>query len=117
MGEARDRVFDLGSSSVDGKPFLGLGFIRSDTEAGLQVVTQNRRGFNLVNPYVFVVWLHQKVVRVYVVRGYELVDGKRLYVKIRLEECWVWRDYPMILNSKGEFRSISHSVYWRRNLS
>ena len=111
MEEARDRLFDLGSSSVDGKPFLGLGFIRSDTEAGLQIVTQNRRGFNLNNPYVFMVWLHQKVVRMYVVRGYELVDGKRLYVKMRLEECWVWRDYGLIVNACGSFKSESHPVY------
>ena len=93
MSEARDRLFDLGSSSVDGKPFLQLGYIRSDNEESLKVVLQNRRGFNLANPYVFVVWFHQKVFRVYVVRGHEMVDGKRLYVKMRLEECWVWRDY------------------------
>src|ERR1044072_5210015 len=111
MSEARDRLFDLGSSSVDGKPFLGLGFIRSDTEAGLQVVCQNRRGFNLANPYVFVVHLHQKVVRVYVVRGYELVDGKRLYVKIRLEECWVWRDYGLIVSGCRRLSSGDHMVY------
>jgi hypothetical protein len=99
MGEARDRLFDLGSSSVDGKPFLGLGFIRSDSEEGLEVVCQNRRGFNLVNPFVMVVHLHQKLVRVYMVRGFRMIDGKRLYVKIRLEECWVWRDYGLIMNS------------------
>ena len=87
MSEARDRLFDLGSSSLDGKPFLGLGVIKSDTEEGLKVVTQNRRGFNLNNPYVMVVWFHQKVVRVYVVRGYRMVDGKRLYVEMKLEEC------------------------------
>lgn len=44
MSEARDRLFDLGSSRVDGKPFLGLGFIREDTEQGLKIVCQNRRG-------------------------------------------------------------------------
>ena len=116
MSEARDRLFDLGSSSVDGKPFLGLGFIREDTEQGLKIVCQNRRGFNLVNPYVFMVHLHQKLVRVYVVRGYELVDGKRLYVKIRLEECWVWRDYPGVMSSMGSLSSGDHMVYWGRNL-
>ena len=116
MSEARDRLFDLGSSSVDGKPFLGLGFIREDTEQGLKIVCQNRRGFNLVNPYVFMVHLHQKLVRVYVVRGYELVDGKRLYVKIRLEECWVWRDYGLIMTSSGKLTSSNHMIYHRRNL-
>ena len=111
MSEARDRLFDLGSSSVDGKPFLGLGFIRSDSEEGLQVVLQNRRGFNLANPYVFIVHLHQKLVRVYVVRGHEMVDGKRLYVKMRLEECWAWRDYPGAMSSMGSLESGNHMVY------
>jgi hypothetical protein len=56
MGEYRDRVFDLGSESIsDGLPFLQLGFIKEDTEQGLTVVFQNRKGFNLQNPYLFVV--------------------------------------------------------------
>jgi hypothetical protein len=117
MSEARDRVFDLGSSSVDGKPFLGLGFIRSDSEEGLEIVTQNRRGFNLKGPYVMIVHLHQKLVRVYVVKGYRMIDGKRLYVKVKLEEDWVWRDYPGVMSSMGSFKSESHPVYWGRNLS
>ena len=66
MGEYRDRVFDLGSESIsDGSPFLQLGFVKEDTELGLTVVMQNRKGFNLQNPYVMVVWLHQKMVRGY----------------------------------------------------
>ena len=116
MGEARDRMFDLGSESIsDGLPFLQLGFVKEDTELGLTVVLQNRKGFNLQNPYCFVVWLHQKMVRLYVVRGYRMVNPRSLYVEMRLEECWVWRDYAMILNGKGEFRSSSHPVYQKRN--
>ena len=66
MGEYRDKVFDLGSESIsDGMPFLALGFIKEDTEEGLTVVMQNRKGFNLNNPYCFVVWFHQKVFRGY----------------------------------------------------
>jgi len=66
MGEYRDRVFDLGSESIsDGLPFLQLGFIKEDSEAGLKVVCQNRKGFNLSNPYVMVVWFHQKNYRGY----------------------------------------------------
>ena len=66
MGEYRDKVFDLGSESIsDGLPFLQLGFVKEDTELGLKVVMQNRKGFNLNNPYVMVVWLHQKMVRGY----------------------------------------------------
>ena len=66
MGETRDKVFDLGSESIsDGSPFLQLGSIKEDTEKGLKVVLQNRKGFNLNNPYCFVVWLHQKMARGY----------------------------------------------------
>ena len=66
MESYRDRVFDLGSESIsDGLPFLQLGFIKEDTEAGLTAVIQNRKGFNLNNPYVMVVWFHQKVFRGY----------------------------------------------------
>ena len=87
MGEARDRVFDLGSGSIsDGLPFLQLGFIKEDTEQGLTIVCQNRKGFNLNNPYCFVVHLHQKVVRLYVVRKYRMVNPRSLYVEMRLEE-------------------------------
>ena len=66
MEKARDDLFVLGSESIsDGLPFLQLGFIKEDTELGLKVVCQNRKGFNLSNPYCFVVWLHQKVFRGY----------------------------------------------------
>ena len=111
MSEARDRLFDLGSSSVDGKPFLQLGFIRSDTEEGLQVVCQNRKGFNLVNPYVMVVWFHQKVVRLYVCRGYRYVNPRSLYVEVKLEEDWVWRDYAWVMGSGGKLISNNHMFY------
>ena len=66
MGEYRDKVFDLGSESIsDGEPFLQLGVIKEDSELGIKVVLQNRKGFNLNNPYCMVVWLHQKMVRGY----------------------------------------------------
>ena len=87
MGEARDKVFDLGSESIsDGLPFLQLGFIKGDTNEGLRIVCQNRKGFNLQNPYLRVVWLHQKVCRVYTVKGYVMNDPRRLYVTLQLEE-------------------------------
>lgn len=90
MEEARERVFELGSESIrDGKPFFGLGFIKGDSEEGLEIVGQNKKGFNLKNPYLRMVWLHQKVVRVYVVRKFRMVDPRRLYVRIWLEEDWV----------------------------
>ncbi|CAI2189548.1 17614_t:CDS:2 [Funneliformis geosporum] len=96
MEEARDRLFDLGSENIsDGLPFLQLGKIKEDTEAGLVVVGQNRKGFNLNSPYLRVVWFHQKVVRVYVVKGFRMVDPRKLYVEVRLEEDWVWRDLPL----------------------
>ena len=87
MGEYRDKVFDLGSESIsDGLPFLGLGFIKEDTEQGLTMVCQNRKGFNLNNPYCFVVWFHQKNYRLYVIRGYKMVNPRSLYVELKLEE-------------------------------
>lgn len=116
MGEYRDKVFDLGSESIsDGLPYLQLGFIKADTEQGLEVVLQNRKGFNLNNPYVMVFWFHQKNYRGYFVKGYSMVDAKRLYVTLRLEEDWVWREYPLIVNSEGEFESFSHPIYQKRN--
>ena len=112
MGEARDRMFDLGSESIsDGLPFLQLGFVKEDTELGLTVVLQNRKGFNLQNPYCFVVWLHQKMVRLYVVRGYRMVNPRSLYVEMRLEECWVWRDYAVIMSARGKLISNNHMFY------
>ena len=37
----------LGSESIsDGLPFLQLGYVKEDTEEGLKVVMQNRKGFN-----------------------------------------------------------------------
>src|SRR5436190_19289378 len=112
MGEYRDKVFDLGSESIsDGSPFLQLGFVKEDTELGLKVVMQNRKGFNLNNPYCFVVWLHQKMVRLYVVRGYRMVNPRSLYVEMRLEECWVWRDYPYIMGGRGSIDTANHPIY------
>src|SRR2546429_4529662 len=117
MGETRDKVFNLGSESIsDGLPFLGLGFVKEDTSEGLKVVLQNRKGFNLQNPYLMVVYLHQKVVRLYVCRGYRYVNPRSLYVEMRLEEDWVWRDYAVIMSARGKLISSNHMVYHRRNL-
>ena len=38
------------------------------------------------NPFLFVVNFHQKIFRVYVVRGYMMLDPKRLHVSLSLEE-------------------------------
>jgi hypothetical protein len=117
MGETRDRVFDLGSESIsDGMPFLQLGYIKEDSELGLKVVLQNRKGFNLNNPYCFVVWFHQRNYRLYVVKGYTMTDPKRLYVTLRLEEDWVWRDYGWVMSSRGSIDTSNHPIYWGRNL-
>lgn len=117
MEQARERLFDLGSESIsDGKPFLQLGFIKGDTEEGLKIVCQNRKGFNLLNPFLRVVNFHQKVFRVYTVKGYVMNDPRRLYVSLKLEEDWVWKDLPWIVNAMGSFKSDSHPIYWGRNL-
>ena len=87
MEQSRDRLFDLGSESIsDGKPFLQLGFVKGDTEEGLRIVCQNRKGFNLNNPFLRVVNFHQKVFRVYTLKKYSHVDPRRLYVTLQLEE-------------------------------
>lgn len=118
MKEARDNLFMLGSESInDGLPFFQLGFIKSDSEEGLEIVSQNRKGFNLGNPYLRVIWLHQKVVRMYVVKKWRMVDGKRLYVRVWGEEDWVWKDYSWIISSSGKLTSQNHMIYHRRNLS
>ncbi|CAH1765284.1 4245_t:CDS:2 [Entrophospora sp. SA101] len=81
MGEVRDRVFELGSESIsDGLPFFQLGYIKGDTHEGLRIVCQNRKGFNLNNPYLRVVNFHQKVFRVYTVKGYVMNDPRRFLV-------------------------------------
>ncbi|RHZ37260.1 hypothetical protein [endosymbiont GvMRE of Glomus versiforme] len=117
MEQARDRLFDLGSESIsDGLPFLQLGFIKKDTHEGLEITCQNRKGFNLNNPYLFVVNFHQKSVRVYVLEKYEMVDPKRLYIRIWMREDWVWRELPWVVNAYGAFKSDSHPIYWGRNL-
>ncbi|CAG8805857.1 15786_t:CDS:2, partial [Racocetra persica] len=37
---------------TDGRPFFQLGAIKEDSERGLVVATQNRKGFSLNNPYL-----------------------------------------------------------------
>ena len=87
MGEARERVFELGSESIsDGKPFFTLGYIKKDNHEGLEIATQNKKGFNLNNPFLRVVNFHQKVVRVYVVDGFNYVNPRNLYVSVYLRE-------------------------------
>ncbi|RHZ37397.1 hypothetical protein [endosymbiont GvMRE of Glomus versiforme] len=117
MEEARDKLFDLGSESIsDGLPFLQLGFIKKDTHEGLEITCQNRKGFNLNNPYLFCVWFHQKSVKVYVVDGFNYLNPRNLYVSVYLREDWVWRDLPWIVNAMGSLVSGNHPIYWGRNL-
>ncbi|KLL03328.1 MAG: hypothetical protein MRECE_19c010 [Mycoplasmataceae bacterium CE_OT135] len=117
MEQAREDCFNLGSESIsDGLPFFQLGFIKEDTSEGLRVACQNRKGFNLNNPYLRVVWLHQKIARVYVVSGFTMVDPRKLYVSIYLTEDWVWKDLPWIVNSMGSLNSGNHPIYHGRNL-
>lgn len=60
--------------------------VKSDTETELIMATQNRKGFSLNNPYLFVVSFHQKFFRVYVVESYRLVNPRNLYVELFLKE-------------------------------
>jgi hypothetical protein len=77
----------LGSESItDGKPFFQLGAIKEDSEKGLTIATQNRKGFSLNNPYLFVVNFHQKYFRVYIVEGHSHINPRNLYVELALKE-------------------------------
>ncbi|KLL03556.1 MAG: hypothetical protein MRERV_38c025 [Mycoplasmataceae bacterium RV_VA103A] len=115
--KSRDNLFNLGSQSInDGQPCFQLGFIKEDTESGLRVACQNRKGFNLNNPFLFIVHFHQKLIRVYTLTGYEMIDPRRLYVSLHLQEDWIWKDYPWVMNSCGSLRSGDHPIYWGRNL-
>ncbi|CAG8757613.1 17191_t:CDS:2, partial [Racocetra persica] len=90
--EQIENLFLLGSENItDGKPFFQLGAIKEDSERGLAVATQNRKGFSLNNPYLGVVNFHQKYFRFY-------------------------RDYPSIIHSLGGLSSNNHPVYHQRNL-
>lgn len=117
FGEQRDNFFLLGSDNIaDGKPFFQLGFVKEDSERGLVVATQNRKGFSLNNPYLFVINFHQKYFRVYVVESYQHTNPRNLYVELFLKEDWVWKDYPGAIHSLGGLESANHPVYHSRNL-
>ena len=78
----------LGSENItDGKPFFQLGKIKADTEAGLKITTQNRKGFSLNNPSIFVINFHQKYYRFYVIENYRHINPRNLYVELFLKEC------------------------------
>ncbi|CAG8563540.1 4787_t:CDS:2, partial [Cetraspora pellucida] len=63
---------------TDGKPFFQLGAIKEDSERGLAVATQNRKGFGLNNPYLGVVNFHQKHFRFYRVKGLQQITNREL---------------------------------------
>lgn len=113
-----EAFFLLGSESIsDGKPFFQLGKIKSDSELGLTIATQNRKGFSLNNPYLFVVNFHQKYFRVYIIENYQHINPRNLYVELNLKEDWIWKDYPLIIHSLGSLNSGNHPVYHGRNLN
>ncbi|KLL03522.1 MAG: hypothetical protein MRERV_39c031 [Mycoplasmataceae bacterium RV_VA103A] len=115
--EQIENFFLLGSENItDGKPFFQLGAIKEDSERGLVVATQNRKGFSLNNPYLGVVNLHQKYFRFYRVEGYSHINPRNLYVELFLREDWVWKNYPSIIHSLGSLNSSNHPVYHSRNL-
>ena len=110
--------FLLGSENItDGKPFFQLGAIKEDSEKGLVIATQNRKGFSLNNPYCFVINFHQKYFRVYIVEGHNHINPRNLYVELFLKEDWVWKDYPFIVYSLGSLNSGNHPIYHGRNLN
>ncbi|CAI2196875.1 8041_t:CDS:1, partial [Funneliformis geosporum] len=48
-----ETFFLLGSENIsDGQPFFQLGKIKEDSERGLIIATQNRKGFSLNNSYL-----------------------------------------------------------------
>ncbi|KLL04954.1 MAG: hypothetical protein MRERV_8c036 [Mycoplasmataceae bacterium RV_VA103A] len=93
-----------------------MGAIKEDSERGLVVATQNRKGFSLNNPYLGVVNFHQKYFRFYRVEGYNHINPRNLYVELFLREDWVWKEYPSIIHSLGSVVSNNHPVYHGKNL-
>ena len=116
--EKIEDFFLLGSESIsDGKPFFQLGKIKKDTETNLVVATQNRKGFSLNNPYLFVINFFQKNYRIYIMESYQLINPRNLYIELTLKEDWVWKDYPSVIHSLGSLESSNHPVYHKRNLN
>ena len=111
--------------------FFQLGFIKKQAKwkekwmdlDGLIISTQNRKGWDLLNPYLMLFWFHQKpssnnalAYRNYFVNTFSMTNPRNLYVVLDLKEDWIWKNYGRALLSPGTFKSNNHPIYHERNL-
>lgn len=90
---------------------------------GLIISTQNRKGWDLLNPYLMLFWFHQKpssnnalAYRSYFVNTFTMTNPRNLYVVLDLKEDWIWKNYGRALLSPGTLKSENHPIYHERNL-
>ena len=112
--------------------FFQLGFIKRQAKwkegltkevDGLIISTQNRKGWELLNPYLMLFWFHQKpasnnalAYRTYFVNNFNTTNPRNLYVTLDLREDWIWKNYGRALLSPGTLKSENHPIYHERNL-
>ena len=111
--------------------FFQLGFIKRQAKwkekwmdlDGLIISTQNRKGWDLLNPYLMLFWFHQKpssnnalAYRSYFVNTFSMTNPRNLYVVLDLKEDWIWKNYGRALLSPGILKSNNHPIYHERNL-
>jgi len=90
---------------------------------GLIISTQNRKGWDLLNPYLMLFWFHQKpssnnalAYRAYFVNTFTMTNPRNLYVTLDLREDWIWKNFGRALLSPGTLKSNNHPIYHERNL-
>jgi hypothetical protein len=101
-----------------------LGVIKSQDNQGLIISTQNRKGWDLNNPYLMLFWLHQKPQQInplfyrnYFVNSAQLINTRNLYTELFLAEDWLWKNYLKSLTCWGSLVTNNHPVYHGRNLN
>lgn len=103
--------------------FFSFGAIKSQDNQGLILATQNKKGWDLNNPYLMLFWFHQKPTQInplfyrnYFVNSGQLINTRNLYTELFLSEDWLWRNYLKSLTSWGSLISNNHPVYHQKNL-
>ena len=98
--------------------------VKYQSKEELKLATQNRKGWDLDNPYLILVWFHQKpnnvnpnYYRVYFVKNHALINTRNLYTELILQEDWVWKNCLRSMISIGSLESSNHPVYHSRNLN
>ncbi|RHZ35816.1 hypothetical protein [endosymbiont GvMRE of Glomus versiforme] len=116
-----ERIEQFFDQSGQQNYFFQLGFIKQQDQNGIVIATQNRKGWDLTNPYLMLFWFHQKgnsplSYRAYFVSDFEMVNPRNLYVGINLVEDWCWKNYLKSMNSPGTFIGDIHPIYKEKPL-